>query len=77
MGCPEQKQPDRRPAFKSRKTRRTSIPARPEPATAPAWTATPNDGYLCTERGPAPIAERDPISGALGRALQSSGLVVI
>jgi hypothetical protein len=34
-------------------------------------------GYSCTGRGPVPVAERDPITGALTGALWSPDLVVI
>jgi len=37
----------------------------------------PNGGYSRTGRGPVPVAERDPITGALTRALWSPDLVVI
>ena len=36
-----------------------------------------NGGYSRTGRGPVPVAERDPITGALTRALWSPDLVVI
>jgi len=39
--------------------------------------AAPIGGYSRTGRGPVPVAERDPITGALTRALWSPDLVVI
>ena len=82
--CPGQRCTEEDSALLGGQPRIPAQPARRLPASVlttgrghHTQVAAPNGGYSRTGRGPVPVAERDPITGALTRALWSHYLVVI